>query len=559
MSDIKQLRTGSEIITRMFLDYGVSHVFYVEAVLRKSMVEFEKAGIQRILAHSEKGAAYMADGYARASRKVGVCMAQSVGAANLAAGLQDAYLSHSPVLAISGRKPSHELHRNTYQEINHWPLYEPVTKYNVNVETTDELPQALRQAFREAVCGAPGPVHLDMPNHQAGLVETGKTYYPVVSEKRFQCMPAFRPYPDPQDVAQVISQIYQASRPLLVFGGGAVISGAYQESLDLINTLKLPFATTVDGKGIIVENHPLCLGPVGRYGRKCANSIAAQADLVVYIGSGVSDQVTNEWTLPDPAKANVIQIDIDPGELGRNYPNSASIMGDAKVTIAQMLKSLSGAHAGSAWSQKASESVASWRAGQEDIRQSCATPIRVERLAAEVERALPANGCLVVDTGFSAIWGASLIELTQPGQRFFRPGGGSLGWGFPASLGVKCALPEQPVVCFTGDGAFWYHLPELETAVRCNINTVTVLNNNYGLGQSYRGIKAAYGDTPGRAEDQYAFGTVNLANIAREMGAFAIQVERADDIGPAIQKALAADKPAVVEVLTDILSDPQEY
>lgn len=558
MLEIGHMRTGSEIITRMFLDYGVSHVFYVEAVLRKSMVEFEKAGIHRILAHSEKGAAYMADGYARASRKVGVCMAQSVGAANLAAGLQDAYLSHSPVLAVTGRKPSHELNRNTYQEINHWPMYEPVTKYNVSVETTDELPQALRQAFREAVTGAPGPVHLDLPNHQAGLVESGKTAQAVVSEKRFRQMPAFRPYPDPEDVAEVIKQIYEADRPLLVFGGGAVISGAHQESLSLIDTLKVPFVTTVDGKGLIPENHPLCLGPVGRYGRKCANSLAAEADLVVYIGSGVSDQVTNEWTLPDPS-VKVIQIDIDGRELGRNYPNSASILGDAKITLTQMLKSLKGAHANSAWSQKAAASVTAWRKGQEQIRSSSASPIRGERLAAEVQRALPANGCLVVDTGFSAVWGASIIELTQPGQRFFRPGGGSLGWGFPAALGVKCALPDQPVVCFTGDGAFWYHLAEMETAVRRNINTVTVLNNNQALGQSYRGIKMAYGDTPGRPEDQFAFSSVNLAKVASEMGALAWRVEKAEDIGPAIQKALASNKPAVVEVMTDILSDPQEY
>ena len=558
MREISQLRQGSEIITQMFIDYGVSHIFYVEAVLRKSMVEFEKAGIHRVLAHSEKAAAYMADGYARASRKVGVCMAQSVGAANLAAGLQDAYLSHSPVLAITGRQPSQGKNRNTYQELDHWPLYEPVTKYNINVHTADELPQALRQAFREAVTGAPGPVHLDLPNHQASLVENDKTTQSITSEKHFQRMPAFRPYPDPADVAEVIRLIYEADRPLFIFGAGAVISGAYQESLSLIETLKVPFVITVDGKGLIPDNHPLALGPVGGYGRKCANSVAAEADLMIYIGSGVNDQVTNVWTLPDPS-VKVIQIDIDPSELGRNYPNCASILGDAKVTIAQMLKSLKGAHANSAWSQKATSAVATWRKGQEQIRASSASPIRAERLADEVQRALPPNGCLVADTGFSAIWGASIIELTHPGQRFFRPGGGSLGWGFPASLGVKCALPDQPVVCFTGDGAFWYHLSEVETAVRRQINTVTILNNNCGLGQSYRGIKTAYGETPGRPEDQYAFNSVNLTNVAKEMGAFALRVDKADDIGPAIQKALAADKPAVVEILTDILSDPQDY
>ncbi|MDR1111490.1 MAG: thiamine pyrophosphate-binding protein, partial [Deltaproteobacteria bacterium] len=408
------MKRGSDIISEMFCGYGVSHVFYMEAVLRKTMVAFEKSGISRILAHSEKGAVYMADGFARASRRVGVCMAQSVGAANLASGLQDAFLSHSPVLAITGRKPSFERHRNAYQEIDHWPLFEPVTKFNISVHTLGELPQALRQAFREAVVGAPGPVHLDIPNHQAALVESEESEVPPIVDKRFRAVPPFRPCPEPEDVKAAVQEIYAAKKPVLIFGGGAIISGAHPESLKLVETLCIPFATTVDGKGIILDSHPLCLGPVGLYGRKCANDMVAEADLVVFVGSGTGDQATSNWTIPSKSAA-IIQIDIDPSELGRNYPNRVSLMADAKTALSKINETLRGPHGSSqTWGSKTTKMVTDWRKAQSVIRTSNDTPIKTERLAQAVQEALPADSSLVVDTGFSAVWGASIIELTKP-------------------------------------------------------------------------------------------------------------------------------------------------
>lgn len=558
MSDLKPLRKGHEILRDALTGHEVTHVFYMEAVLRYTMLEMEKIGIKRVLCHSEKGAAYMADGYARASGRPGVCAAQSVGAANLASGLQDAYLSHSPVVAITGCKPSSEKRRNTYQELDHMPLYEPVTKYNVNIQSTDELPQAIRQCFREAMTGAPGPVHIEFPQHQGMHIEIGSTEQDFAVDKRFAHLPPFRPFPDPADIAEVVKQIYAAKRPVFVFGLGAVISGAGEALKGIIETLQVPFATTIDGKGLMPDTHPLCVGPMGGYGRKCANAVVKEADLVVFIGSGLNDQVTNSWTLPAQSTA-VIQIDIDPVELGRNYFNSASVMADAKAAAEAILVQLKGAHENAEWGKQATATVAEWRAAQAEIRASSVQPIRPERLCDEIQKILPDNAALVADTGFSAIWAGSFLELTKPGQRFFRPGGGSLGWGFPASLGVKCGMPDSPVICFTGDGAFWYHINEIETAVRHNINTVTVVNNNGGLGQCYRGIKNLYSGKTGRPEDLYEFSKVSFAEVAEKMGAFAIRVTSADEIAPAIEKALACGKPAVVEVITELVADPQEY
>ena len=558
MASPSTMRRGSTLIADMFEGYGVTHVFYMEAVLRHSMVEFDKRGIRRVLAHSEKGAAYMADGFARASGRFSVCLAQSVGAANLAAGLQDAYLSHSPVLAITGVKPPSEQHRNTYQELDHLPLFEPVTKYNVGFQNAADFPRIFRQAIREAVSGAPRPVHIEFPQHQGMMVENERVACESLVEKRFIHVPPFRPHPDPADVAEVVRQIYAADRPLFIIGQGAIMSGAGEELLAIIERLGIPFGTTPDGKGIIPENHPLCIGAIGGYGRACANAVAAEADLVIFVGSGVNDQVTNNWTLPSPG-AGVIQIDINGSELGRNLPNSASMLADAKMACRAMLASLKAVHPNQAWGHKAGKAIADWRAEMEPLRNASDTPIRTERLCRDVQEALPGNAVLVGDTGFSAIWPATAIELTHPGQRFIRAAGGSLGWGFPASLGVKCALPDRPVVCFVGDGSYWYHLAEMETAVRNGINSVTVLNNNGGLGQCYRGIKMVYeGTENGRPEVQYRFSDVNFTSIAREMGAFAVRVEQPDDIAPALREALACGRPALVEVITDILCDPQD-
>ncbi len=542
----------------MFAGYGVTHVFYIESVLRQTLIELERRNIRRIMTHSEKAAAYMADGYARASRRVGVCMAQSVGAANLASGLQEAYLAKSPVLAITGKKPSMYRYRHAYQEVDHWPLFEPVSKFNTSIEHASELPQAMRQLFREAVSGTPGPVHVDMPNHQAGIIERGEVASDLVIEPIYSQVPPFRPAPDAAAVKTALDLIYNAKRPLLVAGGGAVMSGAGPEITRLAEGLHIPLATSVDGKGVILENHPLSLGVMGGYGRACANAIASEADLVVFIGCSACDQTTKNWTLPSQ-DTPVIQIDSNPVELGRNYPNAASVLGDAKATAAAMVAALHGPHANAGWTKKAAQALAEWRGKLVPARTHPGSPIKVERLCQILQDELPADGILVSDTGFAAIWTASHIDLTKPRQRYIRAAGGSLGWAYPASLGVKCGAPDRPVVCFTGDGGFWYHIAEIETAVRYGIPTVTVVNNNRGLGMCRKQIHEMYGNAEGNREEMYRFQPASFARLAETMGAVGITVTGEKDVAAALGDAIQCGKPAVVEIITDITGDPQQY
>ena len=221
--------TGARFIAETLKGYGVTHVFYVDAILRKTMVDLEELGIRRVITHSEKAAAYMADGYARVSHKPGVCMAQSVGAANLAAGLQDAYLGLSPVVALTGKKPPLFQYRNAYQEIEHGPMFGPVTKYNVDVISPAQLPYLLRQAFREATSGAPGPVHLDLLGHSGRPLEAAEAALPLVVEESFTRTPAFRPEPEDTAIDRAAQVITAAKRPVIVAGGGVRLSSAAAE------------------------------------------------------------------------------------------------------------------------------------------------------------------------------------------------------------------------------------------------------------------------------------------------------------------------------------------
>lgn len=547
---MSEKRTGARFLAETFKGYGVTHVFFVEAILRKTLVELETLGVNRILAHSEKAAAYMADGYARVTGRPGICMAQSVGAANLASGLQDPYLGSSPVIALTGKKPPLWQNRNSYQEIDHHPLFEAVTKYNVTVDTAEQLPFYIRQAFREATTGRPRPVHLDISGgYTGGGIESAEGNYPVIMENRFLRFPAFRPEAESEAIVQAIELLRKAERPVIVAGGGARSSEAGPEIVELAERLSIPVATSLDGKDAIADTHPLNVGIVGSYSRWCANRLVHEADLVLYIGSGTGDQVTNDWTIPRMG-TTVIQIDIDPSELGRSYPNTVSLLGDAKATLRRMLDCVTEKRSNDAWTGRARQLLGDWQREMEPFCRSDAKPIRTERLCQEISDAFPADGILVSDTGFAGIWTGAMVNFSRPGQSYIRAAG-SLGWAFPAAIGAKCGAPDRPVICFIGDGGFYYHLTELETASRWGINVVTVVNNNQVLRQCVDGINQAYGDRPGNRDEQYKFQKTDFAKLAEDMGCVGIRVEQPGQIAEAIKRALSVNRPVVVDVVTD--------
>jgi acetolactate synthase I/II/III large subunit len=542
--------TGGRFIAKFFEAAGVKAVFFVPTILSRPLAEMDDMPIKRVLCHAEKGAAYMADGYARASGRPGICGGQAVGAANLAAGLRDALLGNSPVIAFSGGRMSSQKHKGAYQENDDLPIFEQLTKANFQVDEVERLPDMLRQAFREATTGNPGPVNMQLfGNH--GQLEDDIADLDLIVEDEYTQVPAYRPAPDPDSVKEAAKHIMKAKRPIIVVGGGARLSGAGAEALALAEKLSIPIATSLASYALVPEEHPLYIGVPGTYSRECTNRALMQSDLVIYIGSKTGGQVTHFWQVPAPGTP-VIQIGIDPRDLGRNYPNPVSLAGDARTALKMLIEQVTRSGDNAAWVDETQKLVKTWRDSIMKLRNSDQTPIRPERLMKELGEVLPDNALVVSDTGHTAMWIAQQLWVNSRNWDFIRCAG-SLGWGFPAAIGAKCAVPERPVICLTGDGGFWYHLQELETAVRCNIPTVTVINNNNALNQEYNIFTAAYDGKPSKKwGEMWHFSAVNFAKFAEGMGALGIRVEDPAKIGPAVKQALASGRPAVVEVMGDI-------
>jgi acetolactate synthase I/II/III large subunit len=545
--------TGAQCLADMLAGYGVSHVFMVPAVLRRTFAEMERrTKIKRIHTHGEKSAAYMADGYARASGRPGVCMAQVIGALNLAAGLRDAHLAHSPVIAFTGGRDAKTKFRKVYQEVDDMPAFEPVTKFNATVDDVSRFPDMVRQAFRTAVSGTPGPVHLQFRGNE-GQVDAEEADMEPLVEEQFSRVPPFRPEPDANSVRAALALLQGAERPVIVAGGGVRASGAGRELIALAEKLGIPVATSLNGKDSIPGVHPLSVGVCGTYSRESANRVVGQADLVCFIGSETGGMTTNFWAVPKIGVA-AIQIDIDPESLGRNYPLKAGVLGDAKVTLARMLELADGKTAAKrqAWLEKTRGLCKEWYSKYAPMLASDAVPIRPDRICGEITKHAPDDAIVMVDTGHAGMWMGGMYDLRAATQSYIRSAG-HLGWAFPAGLGAKCASPERPVVVFTGDAGLWYHIGEIETAVRWGINSVTVVNNNSGGNQSKRGFDRAYGgEQTQQARELWTYRQTDFARIAEDIGALGIRVEKPADIAPAIQRALKAGRPAIVDVATDI-------
>jgi acetolactate synthase-1/2/3 large subunit len=522
-------------------------------VLRKTFAVMEtRTDIKRMHVHGEATAAYMADGFARASGRPGICMAQVIGALNLAAGLRDAYLAHSPVIAFTGGRDPRTKFRKVYQEVDDVPAFEPVTKFNATVDDVARFPDMVRQAFRSAVSGTPGPVHLQFRGNE-GQVDAEEAEMEPLVEPQFARVPPFRPAPDDASVLSALRLLQDAARPVIVAGGGVRCSSAAPELVALAEALQIPVATSLNGKDSIPGAHPLSVGVAGTYSRESANRVVNQADLVCFIGTETGGMTTHFWAVPKIGTP-AIQIDIDPEALGRNYPLQAAVNGDAKVTLARMLAAADRSSSGKRrpWIAQAEAICGEWHAKYKSALESDAVPIRPERICAELSRHMPEDAIVVVDTGHAGMWMGGMYDLKSPSQSYMRSAG-HLGWAFPAGLGAKCGAPERPVVTFTGDAGFWYHIGEVETAVRWKINAVTLVNNNSSGNQSKRGFDRVYGGRQSeQARELWTFNKVDFARIAQDMGALGIRVEHPSGIAAALAQALAAERPAVIDVVTDI-------
>lgn len=540
--------TGAEWLAQSLAASGQTHVFFVDAVLRRTLLGLSAAGVKPVLTHTEKAAVYMADGYARVSGRPGVVAAQSVGAANLAAGLQDAYLHRAPIIAMTGRKvPAHQ-HRNAYQELEHAPLFAPVTKLSTDVADAADLPRALRQAFATAVAMPPRPVHLDLFGLQAEVIETGSVAAPPADLSAFRT-PMHRPEPDPVAIAAAAKALLAAGRIAIVAGDAAALSGCGEELIAVAEALAAPIATALGARNIIDTRHPLHISVAGAYAGPATNRILADAELILFVGADTGDMLTNYWRTPKAGSA-IVQIDADPSEFDRSYPTLVAVQADPKAGLRALAAALGRPARDGDYLAVAQATIAGWRAEWADRKTLPGNAIDPADLGRAITAALPADGILVADTGYSGIWTGNCVELS-PGQTYLRAAG-SLGWSFPAALGAKCAAPDRAVLCWSGDGALYYHLAELETARRRGIAVVLIVNNNSGFGQGWPNLVRNAGNRPEAAAELLRFGPTDFTAVARSFGLSGIRVERPEELVPALKRAIAAKETVVVDVVTDI-------
>ena len=543
--------TGAQYLARSLDAYGVSAVFLVPTVLSATLYAMEhETSIKRIVTHGEKAAAYMADGYARATGRPGICMAQNVGAANLAAGLRDPFLACSPVIAMTGGPYSWSRGRNYYQEIEDFPLFKPVTRSSRQVFDVDRLPDQLDQAFRDATVGKPGPTHLELAGHTGDTIEN-QIFEAEVPERNVWQVPGIRIAPDPAAVRAAAEALRRSTRPVIVSGGGVRTSGAGAELVALAELLGAPIATSLAAKDTVPGNHPLLIGIPGLYARASANEALLEADLVFYVGSQTGSQLTLTWAVPPPG-IRVIHLDIEPRELGRHYATEVGMVADAKLGLSALIAELSGEtpDARLGWRTRVGELAARWRASVAD-RVAEHDPLRPEWLADRLGTVLPENALVVSDTGHAGMWTAAHLDLGA--EHGFLRAAGSLGWGLPAGIGAQIGRPDRRVVVFTGDGGLLYHLSELETAARWKVPLIVVVNDNRSLNQEINPYTVAYGGSlTGRHHELWHFEDLDLARVAESLGVTGIRVSKASEFEPAMARAIETQGPVLIDVVTDI-------
>ncbi len=545
---------GGQLVVEMLKAHGVQYVFGVPGDTSLALYDAlchaqEQCEISHVLARDERSAGYMADVYARVSFRPGVTEGPSgAGATYLAAGLAEPHASSIPVIALTSDTPVSAEDRNVLTTLDQPALFAPITKWSTLVKRAAQIPDAMRQAFRTATTGRPGAVQLTLPSD---VLSEGVDQAQLHGEVACQTYPAFRCRPDPEHVELAAETLARARRPVIIAGGGVVISGAWAELTALAEALNAPVGTSICGKGAIDEHHPLSLGVVGdNGGRPYANEWIRGADAVLYVGCKTDSVTTEHWTLPPRATEKVIvQLDVDPVEVGRNYAVAAGLVGDARLGLADLLGALvrrGGRSSAHALGPLAEEVEAFW-AGFEAKAAANAKPIKPQRVIQVLGQLLDQDSVIVADAGTPTPFLSAYFRSKAGRQVIIPRGYGGLGYAIPGVVGAKLARPEASVVGLMGDGSFGMSAGELETLGRLGL-PVTVVQFNNGCFGWIKVLQELYRDGRYFGVD---FSSIDHAAIARGFGLVGMRVEEPQDLEQALHDALACEGPAFVDVVTE--------
>lgn len=531
-------------IVELFEEGGIGTVFgFPCEQMDPYYSSLSESSVRHVLARSEASAALMADGYARASRKVGVVDGVGgPGAAYIGAGLCEANGASSPVVALIGDNERDIRGKDVIQDADNEAILEPHTATTFDPESGGRAVEAVEDALREATAEVPKPVGVNLP----GDVLDEETDRPMPNVDA--SYPAHRPAPDPEKVERVLDLLREADEPVLFAGEGVVRAGAPEALVEFAEKTDTPVVTTMNGKGAVAETEPYALGVVGRWGFcEVANEAVENADLVVGLGVRFGDLSTVGWTLVSD-DADVVHVDLDREWLGKNYDADIALMADLRATLEALHEGAEG-DADVGGDAERVDSLADdrdeWRASYDDKFTSDDSPVLPQRVVAELNHVVPSDGVLVSATSYSGFFTGAFYDVEEPGLGYLQArGSDGINVCLPQALGVQAALPDEKVVALSGDGGIGYHIADLETAVRENLPLTVVVMNNDGLGSS----KASQIGTDNFQYSVDFHEGVDYAAVARGFGCEGVKVEEADSFAEELEEAVEADEPTLVDV-----------
>jgi|TARA_B100000745_G_scaffold91976_1_gene57725 acetolactate synthase-1/2/3 large subunit len=549
MSDNNKMETmiGATALMKALEKEGVKEVFGLPGGANLPMYdELGKSNIRHILVRHEQSAAHMADGFGRVSRKPGVCFATSgPGATNLLTGIATAQADSAPMVAVTGQVPVAMIGKDAFQESDIIGMANPALKYSYQPRTPEEIPTMVKQGFYIAETGRPGPVLLDIPKD----VQQNEGKFTFPDEVR---VPGYHPWTDPDipNTARAVELLLSAQKPIILAGGGVIISSAFAELQSIAELLMIPVVTTFKGKGAFPENHPLSLGPIGMHGHAEANKLMTEADCVLAIGTRFSDRSVGTFAEFEK-NLKIIHMDVDPAEIGKNQTTSVAVVGDVRASLRIFGKMLMDKAVRTSddnpWLKHVKEVKQYWR---ENLKIHPGE-MGAAKILRKLRELLPHESIVTTEVGQHQMWASLFFDAIHPGTFFSSTGLGTMGWGFPAAIGAKTARPDVPVVDIAGDGSFNMTENSLATAVLEDLPVIVFLINNSSLGMVAQWQRTFY--------DRRMVGVElnkcpDYVKLAESYGAQGLRAQSMDELDKAIKTALKSDVATVI----DIPIDPEE-
>jgi acetolactate synthase-1/2/3 large subunit len=538
----KTRMTGARALIESLYAEKVEVIFgYPGGVLLPIYDELYDADIDHILVRHEQAAAHAADGYARATGKVGVCLATSgPGATNLVTGIANAYMDSVPMVAITGQVPRPLIGNDAFQEANITGITLPITKHNYLVTDVNDLPWVIKEAFHIASTGRQGPVLVDIPK-DVTTDEIDFEYPEKVDLKGYKPVKTGHK----QQIKRGAEAIIKASRPVIYIGGGIISSNASKELLELAETINAPVTTTLMAKGAFPDTHPLCVGMPGMHGTKYANFAIQESDLLIAIGVRFDDRVTGKVDSFAP-NARIIHIDIDPAEISKNVRVDIPIVGNARSILKMLVEFINELNSSKSTTTEWIKKVEKWKQ-QYPLKYIMGDSLKPQYIVEQISELYP-DSIIVTEVGQNQMWAAQYFKYSQP-RTFISSGGlGTMGFGFPAAMGAKKGRPDKVVFDIAGDGSFQMNSQELATVVKNDIPVIVAILNNGFLGMVRQWQDLFF-------NKRYSFtsidNSVDFVKLAEAYGALGLRVTKPEEVGPALKEAVDSKRPTVIDFVVE--------